>query len=425
MFARGTRTAPTGVDRPVALRHDALFVDLDGVVYKGDDRLAHASEVLEEARRLGLSLLFLTNNSSKTPQQVVDKLSPMGVHAIPDEILTSGQATAAMLLRDGWAGRTAFVIGEQGVRDALADAGIRLLDGQPERADLVVVGWDRQADYTKLRIASVLVERGASLVATNADASYPAPDGLWPGAGALLAAVTTTTGAVAEVVGKPHRPLFEAAERKTGATHPLVVGDRLDTDITGARRMGWDSLLVLTGAAGPRDLLLAGELPTYVGKDLRALLRCVPRGEFRRAGDGDVSAIGSLLQASGLSTRGIEQRVASTWICQSGSPQRIEATACLDQEDGFGILRAVAVRESSRGNGLGLLAVAAAMADARSRGISQVSLFTESAGPFFERLGFRAVERADLPLPVRSSAHASEECAESATPMVLELAPVK
>src|SRR5207244_3342722 len=128
---------------------------------------------------------------------------------------------------------------------ALQHAGIRLVDGEPDRTDLVVIGWDRTVDYAKLRTASLLVERGARLVATNADASYPAPDGLWPGAGALLAAVTTTTGADPTVVGKPARPLFDAAVELTGAERPLMIGDRLDTDVSGAAALGWDALLVL------------------------------------------------------------------------------------------------------------------------------------------------------------------------------------
>src|SRR2546426_300991 len=121
------------------------------------------------------------------------------------------QGALALLRREGASGRTAFVIGERGIREALEGAGVVLVDGEPERTDLVVVGWDRDADYAKLRTASLLVERGARLIATNADASYPASDGVWPGAGALLAAVTTTTGAQPTVVGKPARPLFEAA----------------------------------------------------------------------------------------------------------------------------------------------------------------------------------------------------------------------
>src|SRR5207247_8437981 len=136
------------------------------------------------------------------------------------------------------------------VRTALAAVGILVVDEPSAGADLVVVGWDRSVDYDKLRNASLLVERGARLVATNADASYPAPDGLWPGAGAILAAITTTTGATPDaVVGKPNPPLFEAAAARAGGGRSLVVGDRLDTDVAGAAGLGWDSLLVLTGVA--------------------------------------------------------------------------------------------------------------------------------------------------------------------------------
>ncbi len=114
------------------------------------------------------------------------------------------------------------------------------------------MGWDRQADYAKLRTASLLVERGAWLVATNADASYPAPDGRWPGAGALLAAIETTTGIRAEIVGKPHPPILRSALARAGGGRPLLIGDRLETDIAGAAGLGWDSLLVLTGITPSR-----------------------------------------------------------------------------------------------------------------------------------------------------------------------------
>jgi glycerol 3-phosphatase-2 len=410
--------APTRAARPIIRRHDALFVDLDGVVYRGHEPLPHAAEAVQEARRLGLRVLFLTNNSSRSPEDVAGILTRMGVEAAADEVLTSGLATAAMLRREEWAGRSAFVIGERGIRQALTEAGIRLVEGDQGNADLVVVGWDRQVDYAKLRVASLLVERGARLVATNADASYPAPDGLWPGSGAILAVVTTTTGAVPTVVGKPHRPMFEAATEATGATAPLVIGDRLDTDVAGARAMGWDSLLVLSGASSPRDVVRAEHAPTYVGRDLRTLFEDIPRGEFRRARDDDAPDVRRLLESSGLSSRGLETRIAHTWLCAEG---HVDATACMDQVEGYGILRAVAVREALRGKGLGLLAVAAALADALARGMSHVSLFTESAAPFFERLGFRTVDRADLPGPVGTSAHASEECATSAVAMTLDL----
>jgi glycerol 3-phosphatase-2 len=410
--------APTRAARSIVQRYDALFVDLDGVVYRGHEPLPHAAEAVQRARGLGLRVLYLTNNSSRTPEQVAAHLARMGVEAAADEVLTSGLATAAMLRREGWEGRSAFVIGERGVREALTEAGIRLVDADPGNADLVVIGWDREVDYAKLRVASLLVQRGARLVATNADASYPAPDGLWPGSGAILAAVTTTTGAVPTVVGKPHRPLFEAATEATGATVPLVIGDRLDTDVAGARVMGWDSLLVLSGASRARDVVRARHAPTYVGHDLRTLFEDLPRGEFSRARDEDAPGIRRLLESSGLSSKGVEGRVGLTRVCADG---QVEAAACMDQVEGYGLLRAVAVREANRGKGLGVLAVAAALQDARDRGISHVFLFTESAAPFFERLGFGAVDRADLPGPVGTSEHASEECATSAVAMTLDL----
>jgi glycerol-1-phosphatase len=192
------------------------------------------------------------------------------------------------------------VIGERGIRDALGSIGIRGVDGAPDRADLVVVGWDRDLTYDTLRTAALLIQRGARLIATNADATYPAPDGLWPGGGAILAAVVTATGATPTVVGKPSRPMFEAAAEDTGARHPLVVGDRLDTDIAGAAAMGWDSLLVLTGASRLEDLPSAPALPTYVADGLGALLETGTSADAEVADSGSVPALRAALSERGL-----------------------------------------------------------------------------------------------------------------------------
>jgi glycerol 3-phosphatase-2 len=406
----------------LARRYDALFIDLDGVVYRGNRVVPAAPDVLDRVRALKAKLLFLTNNSARTPQQVADRMQRLGVRADPTEILTSALATAAMLRREGTTGRKAYVIGERGIREALEETGIEVLEGEPERADLVVVGWDRFVDYAKLKTASLLVERGARLIATNPDASYPAPDGLWPGAGAILSAVTTTTGAAPTIVGKPARPLFQAAAELTAAIRPLVVGDRLDTDIGGAHAMQWDSLLVLTGASTAAGLLDAGHLPTYVAPDLSGLLDDLPPARFRRAAPSDAGAVAALLAESGLQAQGVEKRIDRTIVSSEGQAgQELDATASLQRENGFGILRSVAVRKSLQGKGLGMVAVAAAVAEARAEGLGHVSLFTETAAGFFERLGFRKVEREELPEPVRVSTHASEECAESATAMVRDL----
>jgi HAD superfamily hydrolase (TIGR01457 family) len=254
----------------LADRYDCFLLDLDGVVYRGDHAVPGAALTLIGLREAGKRVTFMTNNSSKTPEQVADTLVGLGIPASPDEIVTSALATADLLASRG--GGSAFVVGESGIRTALVAAGLTLMDGEPDRTDLVVVGWDRTVDYAKLRTAALLVQRGAHLVATNADVSFPAPDGLWPGAGALLSVITSTTGVQAEVVGKPHAPLFETALRRAGGGRPLVIGDRLDTDIGGAAALGWDCLLVLTGVTTSEDLADAPVRPTYVGADLSVLV---------------------------------------------------------------------------------------------------------------------------------------------------------
>jgi GNAT superfamily N-acetyltransferase len=305
-----------------------------------------------------------------------------------------------------------------------------------------VVGWDRSVDYDKLRTASLLVERGARLVATNPDTSYPAPDGLWPGAGAILAAITATTRATPTIVGKPARPMFESAIEHTAARSPLVVGDRLDTDVAGAAAMGLDSLLVLSGASRPSDLLGPHLAPTYVGDSVSALLEEVPPARFRPAGPQDVEAVSTLLERSGLSATGLERRLAETLVCPlpprtgpdkatpnppgaagnaASDTEAIAATVCVEQLGGFGLLRSLAVRKDVRRKGLGVLAVAAGVRMARHRGLRAMALLTETAAPFFEALGFRSVPRAELPRAIATSSQAAEECAESATAMLLEL----
>jgi HAD superfamily hydrolase (TIGR01457 family) len=251
-------------------RYDAFLFDLDGVLYRGADPVPHAPEALAALRARGKHIAFVTNNSSATPEGVAARLRSVGVPADPGEVETSAITTAHLLADRGV--RTAFVVGEEGVRSALAERGIEVRDGAPDAVDVVVVGLDRQADYTKLRTAAVLIEAGAALVATNADASFPAADGqVWPGAGALLAAIVATTGATPEVVGKPEPPLLEAALRRAGGGVALLIGDRLDTDVAGAVRLGWDSLLVLTGITDRPTLARSPTRPTYVADDLRGL----------------------------------------------------------------------------------------------------------------------------------------------------------
>src|SRR3954454_8281514 len=235
-------------------RYDALLFDLDGVLYRGDEPVVHAVETLASLRDAQARVAFLTNNSSRTPEQVVGKLRAIGIEAHTDEVVTSALATGDVLRERGG---TAYVIGQDGIRRALADAGLQILDGEPQRVDHVVVGVDVDVTYRQLAHACELVERGAHLVAPNADTSSPVPGALCPGAGALLAVITATTGAEPEIIGKPFAPLFTSAARRVGASRPLVIGDRLDTDIGGANACGWDSLLVVTGVSTREDLATA------------------------------------------------------------------------------------------------------------------------------------------------------------------------
>ena len=255
----------------IADRYDAFLFDLDGVLYRGAEPIDGAAETLATLRSLGKGLAFLTNNSSRTPEAIAAHLTGMGIRAAPEEVETSALATATLLR--GRAVASAYVLGEEGLRTALVAAGVTVVDGGAAAAETVVVGWDRGFDYAELAAASVLIQRGASLVASNADASYSVEDGLvLPGAGAILAAIQTAAGVSAEVVGKPNAPIFRTALDRAGGGRPLVIGDRLDTDIEGARRLGWDSLLVLTGITGRADLAATTVTPTYVAERLGELV---------------------------------------------------------------------------------------------------------------------------------------------------------
>ena len=403
--------------------YDALLFDLDGVLYRGDEPVPGAASALARLRADSATIRFLTNNSARTPVQIAKRLGGMGIEAQPSEILTSGLATAALLRREGTTG-TAFVVGERGVREALEEAGIQTVDGDPDRVDLVVVGWDRELTYDKLRTAALLVQRGARLVATNADVTYPAPDGLWPGAGSILAAVVAASGATPTVVGKPSRPLFEAAAEETGASRPLVVGDRLDTDVAGAWNMRWDSFLVTTGASHLPDLLDSPIIPTFVAGSLAALLEPRLPARPRAATLEDVGGIADLLRRSGLSPDGLEARVATAaTVVLPVSDGPAAVAGILPVEPGLGVLRGVAVDERFRGQGLASIVVAAAARHAARGGVHTLALFTDGAAEFFGRLGFDRIDKADLPAGVIDVPDLAEHCADSAVAMIRAIAP--
>jgi HAD superfamily hydrolase (TIGR01450 family) len=228
---------------------DGLVCDLDGVIYRGDVAIPGAAQAVERLRAAGVDVLFCTNNSRSTVVQYVSKLGSLGIEARPERILTSAVVTAEVLEQQGFAGKTAIVVGGDGIKQALSDVCISVkTDPAVTVSDLVVVGWDPGFTYEAMKRASTAVRRGAKLVATNGDASFPAADGLWPGAGAILASIETASGAKAEIMGKPHEPMMRVAQaRLAGARSIACVGDRPDTDLAGARAKGWTTILVLSG----------------------------------------------------------------------------------------------------------------------------------------------------------------------------------
>lgn len=257
----------------ISARFDALVCDLDGVIYRGDDAIAGASQAIAALRARGVRILFCTNNSRTTVAGYVDKLTRMGIEVLPTEIITSAVVTAEVLERRGFAGKTAIVVGGDGIREALAGVCISVKDDPAVTAsDLVVVGWDPGFTYDAMRRASVAVRKGALLVATNDDASFPATDGLWPGAGAILASIETASGRRAEVFGKPHPPMMEAAAaRLDGSGSIAVIGDRPDTDLAGGAARGWTTILVLSGVTSADQVAAISPAPDFVVESITEL----------------------------------------------------------------------------------------------------------------------------------------------------------
>lgn len=399
----------------LADRYEAFLLDLDGVVYRGDVPIAGAGDAVQDLRRRGRRVVFITNNSARTPQAVARALGSMGVPAVPDEVVTSAQA-AVPLVRDLIGSRgTVFALGEEGVRTALREGGMTLLDGEPDRADAVVVGWDRSADYGALRVASVLVQRGARLVATNADAAYPAPGGeLWPGTGALLAAIQETTGTTAIVAGKPHRPLFDTALERVETRNALVIGDRIDTDIAGASAAGLDAALVLTGAAAPRHLLDHYAQPVAILEDLSRLSLDRPDARIRAATPADEDAVRALVKEAGLAEPDTERSDAGRSVVGVTDDDVPVAAATAQARGENAYLHSVVVRPDDQGLGLGTLIVVAAVADARRQGATCCFLLTESASGFFSKLGFELTDRDLMPGWILELAR---ECTTSAVAM--------
>jgi glycerol-1-phosphatase len=374
---RGPVVADRGV---VVAGFGGVVLDLDGVVYLGEEVVAAAPGALDQVRGLGVKVAFVTNNSYRPPDRVVEKLNRLGVKAAEGEVLTSAQAAVRLLGgRDGLAGVRVMVVGGPGLRQALAAAGARLVDGPAWReAEVVAVGFDPDLTYARVRDATLAIRAGARFVGSNPDTTLPTPDGFWPGAGATLALLRASTGVRPEVAGKPERALLEEAAAAIGPGPYLMVGDRADTDLDGAHRLGWSTALVLSGVTRPADLPDLAAAPDHLLADVGGLLD-PPGPAVRPATDADRDAAGGLLGAEG--DGGLVVAVER----ESG---RVVGAAALRRDGAVGLLQGPVVEEAWRHRLVGTRLVMAACIEARAAGLARVAAPTD-AGSFLIRLGFR------------------------------------
>ncbi|MEU7577348.1 HAD hydrolase-like protein [Streptomyces sp. NPDC041068] len=276
---RSVRTCPGGSRRALSEAYDTALLDLDGVVYAGGQAIAYAVDSLGTARAGGMHLAYVTNNALRTPDAVAAHLTELGIPTGASDVITSAQAAARLVSEQVPAGARVLVIGGEGLRVALRERGLEPVDSADDDPAAVVQGyggpdmaWGRFAE------ACYAIARGVPWFASNTDLTIPSARGIAPGNGAAVEVVRIATGAEPQVAGKPLPPMHRETILRTGAERPLVVGDRLDTDIEGAFNGEVDSLLVLTGVTDGARLLAAPpeHRPTYVDADLRGMLTGQP-----------------------------------------------------------------------------------------------------------------------------------------------------
>lgn len=251
-----------------SLRH--LIIDMDGVLYRGGEAICGSADLISFLRGTGIGFVLATNNATRTPQQFAEKLAGMGVEVHPDEVLSSALATAGYLTSIAPSGTRVFVVGMEGLRTALREAGFVLVE---DDAEFVVVGMDFTACYERLAQATQQIRAGAEFIGTNPDRTFPSERGIMPGAGSLLAFLEAATGVRPTVIGKPETAMLEQAlaHMRAQAATTAMLGDRLETDILAGQRAGMRTILVLSGVTD-RALLAATEIkPDLLFRDVAHL----------------------------------------------------------------------------------------------------------------------------------------------------------
>lgn len=276
---------------PFVDAYDAVFFDLDGVLYLGPQAVDGAVEGVRRLHEAGIPTVYVTNNAARSTAKVAEHLSDLGFNAAEPEVVSSAQAASGLLRRELPAGSKVLVAGTDNLVEQVRLAGMEVVTTFAEEPVAVIQGYDPAMTWPRLDQAAIAVQRGARWFATNTDSTRPTEHGLVPGAGAAISAVGNTVAIEPEVIGKPFRPLMDEALRRSGAGRPVFVGDRIDTDIMGADVVGIDSFLVFTGAHGVRDLCLAPDngRPTAIGWNVESL--------FEPARTADVDAQGATCRA--------------------------------------------------------------------------------------------------------------------------------
>jgi len=378
--------------RALAEAFQGVVFDLDGVIYLGDQVVPAAPAALDQVRGLGVRIAFVTNNSYRPPDLVVERLNRLGVKAAAREVLTSAQAAVRLLGgRDGLDGVRVMVVGGPGLRQALEAAGARVVDGRAWRdAEVVAVGFDPDLTYAKVRDATLAIRAGARFVGSNPDTTLPTPEGFWPGAGATLALLRASTGVQPEVAGKPERALLEEAAAAIGAGPYLMVGDRVDTDLDGAHRLGWSTALVLSGVTRLADLPDLRIPPEHLLRDVGGLL--APPGPVVRPQDAaEREAAARLLAAAPASGHPDGEPVAGL-VAVAGD--RVVGAAGLRRSGALGLLEGPVVTDGWRHRLVGTRLALAACIEARDAGLARVA-GVAAGGSLLGRLGFAPASDGD------------------------------
>jgi glycerol 3-phosphatase-2 len=279
MTAKRESPAPLSeCDEPLANRYDVALLDLDGVVYVGPDPVPDAPENLRKAAKEGLRLGYITNNASRPAAVVAEHLASFGLDVIADDVVTSAQAAAKLIADDFPAGSPVLVIGGEGLYAALEEYGLKAVRSSDANPVAVVQGFHPDVNWVMLADGAHAINEGAKWYATNLDLTIPTAGGMAPGNGTLVQAVRAAVGRDPIVAGKPEPPLLETSIERLKAKRPLMIGDRLDSDIQGANAVGIASLWVATGVHDAHDLARApkDQRPTYVADGLTALLEKQP-----------------------------------------------------------------------------------------------------------------------------------------------------